>query len=197
MTAMRIQLVAALAATALMSGLVMRASTAAFSGTTDTSGNWSAGTVALSDDDGTGQVAFTNDTGMVPADSDQACVTVTYDGDVDAEVKMYGSTTFTSASDLGQYVDLTLEEVTIGTGSCASPASVDTTVYTGTLSVNAGAFTVAHTAWADGAATGWTTTAPATNGASKVYRLTVTLQDNNNAQGLDTTATFNWEAQNV
>lgn len=193
----KLTILATVVAMALTSVFVMRASTAAFTATTDTQGNWDAGTVALSDDDGTGTVQFTNASSMVPADTDQACVTTTYDGDVNAEIKLYGSTTFTTTSDVGQYLDLTIEEVTVGAGTCASPDSVDSTVYTGTLSVNTGAFAVDHTAWADGATTSWTSAAPATNGASKVFRITVTLQDDNNAQGQDTAATFTWEAQNV
>lgn len=177
----------------LVSALVVQASIAAFSGTTDSPGNWGSGTVALSDDDGTGEVQFSNDGTMVPADSDQACITVTYDGDTAASVKLYGSTTFTSATDLGQYLDLTVEEVTMGTDVCAD-ATPDAELYNGTLAVNSGAFTVAHTDWSNGVASNW---APSTNGETQVYRITVTLQDNNSAQGLDTTATFNWEAQNT
>lgn len=189
------QLVAALAALAAVSALVFQSSTAAFSGTTDSSGNWDAGSVTLTD---TATVAFTNDQNMVPGNSDQACIAVTYDGDVNAEVKMYGSTTFTSASDLGQYLDLVIEEVTIGTGTCASPQSIDATLFSAkTLAVNTGAFTVAHTNWSNGLATSWTSVAPAANAATKTFRITVTLQDNNSAQSLNTTATFNWEAQNV
>lgn len=176
----------------LVSALVVQASIAAFSDTTNTQGGeWTAGSVTLTDDDGTGHAAFTPETNMVPTDSDQACITVTYDGTVAAAINMYGSTSFNSGSDLGQYLDLTIDEVTVGGGTCASPDSVDNTVYDGTLSVNAGAFTVDHTSWGDGAAAAW---APSSND-SQVFRITVTLQDDDNAQGLDTTATFNWEAQ--
>lgn len=187
------QVLSASAAVLLVSALVVQASMAAFSGTTDTPGDWASGTVALSDDDGTGTVAFTNDQTMVPGDSDQACVTVTYDGDTATSVKLYGSTTFTSGSDLGQYLDLTIEEVTIGTGSCGTPDTV-TSIYSGTLSVNTGAFAVDHTDWSTGLASNW---APSASGETQVYRLTATLQDDNNAQSLDSTATFNWEAQNT
>lgn len=192
-SALKIQVVAALAALAMVSFAILQTSQAAFSDTTDSQGNWSAGTVALSDDDGTGQVAFTNDASMVPADSDQACITVQYDGNVASSVKLYGATTFTSTSDLGQYLDVTIDEVTIGAGTCATPDTA-VNIYTGTLSVNAGAFAVAHTDWSNGLASAF---APSTSGATQVYRITVTLQDNNAAQGQDTTSTFTWEAQNA
>lgn len=178
----------------LVSALVVQASIAAFSDTTQTQGGeWGAGTVALSDDDGTGQVQFSNDATMVPTDKDQACITVTYDGDTATSVKLYGSTT-TNTTDLGEYLDLTVEEVTVTTqGDCAG-ATQDAQIYTGTLSVNSGAFTVDHTQWSDGLASNW---APSANGETQVYRITVTLQDNDSAQGLDTTGTFTWEAQNT
>lgn len=191
-TAVKLQIGAALTALVVVAFGILQVSQAAFSGTTDSSGNWDAATVALSDDDG-GQVAFTNDNRMVPADSDRACITVTYDGDVASTVKLYGSTTFTSSSDLGQYLDLAIDEVTVGAGTCDAP-DASTPIYTGTVSVNAGAFAVAHNDWSDGLASNW---APSTSGASQVYRITVTLQDDNGAQGLDTTAVFNWEAQNT
>lgn len=175
---------------ALVSALVVQASIAAFSDTTDTPGNWDSATVVLSDDDGVDQVGFSNDSGMVPADSDQACITVTYDGDTGATVKLYGATTGTG---LGEYLDLTIEEVTIETLNDCAGATVDNSLYNGTLAVNGGAFTVDHTDWSNGLASNW---APTSSGETQVYRITVTLQDDNGAQGLDTAATFNWEAQN-
>lgn len=192
-TAVRLQVGAAFAATVVVSFMVLQVSQAAFSGTTDSSGSWDAAAVALSDDDGTGQVAFTNGSSMVPADSDRACIAVTYDGDVASTVKLYGSATFLGSSDLGQYLDLAIDEVVIGAGSCDAP-ELSTNIYAGTVSTNVGAFAVAHNDWSDGLASNW---APSTTGSTQVYRITVTLQDNNGAQGLDTTTVFNWEAQNI
>lgn len=181
---------------AAVSLLVLEGSNAAFSASTDTPGTWTAAQVSLSDDDGTGQAVFSSPATMVPGESDQACVSVSYGGDVNAEVRVYGATSTTTSADLGQYLGLTVEEVTIGTGTCAT-ATVDATVYNGTLAVNAGSFAIAHTGWADAAPTSWTAASPATPNATKVFRITLTLQDNNAAQALTTTATFTWEAQNV
>lgn len=189
-SALKMQVGAAFAALAVVSFAILQVSQAAFSDTTDASGNWSAGQVALSDDDWAG--ATFSSTNMVPADTEQECITVTYDGNVASSVKLYGSTTFTSASDLGQYVDLTIDEVDVGAGTCATP-DTSTNLFNGTLSVNAGSFTVAHTDWSNGLASAF---APATSGETQTYRVTVTLQDTNDAQGLDTTSTFTWEAQN-
>lgn len=191
----KLQIGAALAALLLVSLLVMRVSSAAFTATTDTTGNWSSGSVALSDDDGA-TASFSNASGMVPGDSDQACIIVTYDGDVaTAGVKMYGSTSFGSATDLGDHLTLTIEDVTIGALEDCATATINATLFSGNdLSVSTGAFTVAHTSFADGLGTGWT---PTTNGEAKTYRITLELQDNDGAQGLDTNATFTWETQNA
>lgn len=192
-TSMKLQFGAALAALLLVSFMIMRVSSAAFTSTTDTAGNWSAGSVNLTDDDGSGSLQFTNDTGMVPGNSDQACIKVTYDGDVaTAGVKMYGSTTFTSASDLGDHLTLTIEDVDATLG-CAT-AVVNSTLFSAKdLSVSGTSFTVSHTGWGDGLATGWSPAA----GETKTYRITVTLQDADAAQGLNTAATFTWETQNA
>ena len=75
-------------------------------------------------------------------------------------------------------------------GDCTGFSSVQT-VYTGTLA----GFVAAHSSFANGAGS-WAPTggAPADN---MTYQFVVTLQDNNLAQGLTTTATFTWEAQNT
>lgn len=190
-TAILVQMGAALLGLVTMSLVVVQSSTAAFSGTTATPGTWTAAEVSLSDDDGTAQATFSSPATMVPGDGDQACVTVEYTGDVDAEVRLYGATS--ASTGLGQYLDLTIDEVT---GACASPDTV-VPVYSGTVAVNAGAFVAAHPDWNGGAATSWDGTTPATPGATKVFRIAVTLQDVNDAQALTTTTTFTWEAQNV
>ena len=173
--------------------MVMRVSSAAFTATTDTTGNWSAGTVTLSDDDGGVSAAFSNSSTMVPGDTDQACIAVTYDGDVaTAGVRMYGSTTSTGG-DLGEFLHVTIDEVTIGSGDCATPDTVNTLFTTAPLSVAAGSFTSTHTTWSDGLTTGWS---PSSN-ETRTFRITLALQDDDGAQGLDTTATFTWEAQSA
>lgn len=195
MIATLVQVGGAAVGLAAISMAVLNSSTAAFSGTTVTQGTWTAAEVSLSDDDGTGQAVFASPTTMIPGDSDQACITVDYTGDVNAEVRLYGATT--APAGLEQYLDLIIEEVTIGTGSCAAPATVDGTIYPTTGTATAGAFVTTHTGWADAAATSWTDLSPAAPSATKVFRITVTLQDNNAAQATTTTTTFTWEAQNV
>ncbi|MCP3988592.1 MAG: hypothetical protein GY724_05945 [Actinomycetia bacterium] len=158
-------------------------SEAAFTATTANSANsWAAGTVVLTDDD-SGSVMF-NISGMAPNDSNAVCLAVTYSGSVlPADVLMYGSTTGT----LDDYLDTTIE---IGTGgsfaSCAgfTPSS---TLYNNTLTN----FATTHSSYA----TGLATFTAASNPTTQVIRITVSLQDNDSAQGLSSTADFTFEVQ--
>lgn len=180
-TRLAMALLGVVAATAL----IANGSRAAFSDTTDNpANNWAAGTVVLTDDD---TAAMFNASDLAPGDSVVNCIAVTYQGSlVPANVRLYG----TATGSLGAYLDLTVD---IGTGGgfgdCTGFAeSSSTTLFTGTLSE----FATAHTNFGDGLA-GWS---PAATPESRTYRFTVSVQDNNKAQGLDATATFTWEAQN-
>ena len=76
--------------------------------------------------------------------------------------------------------------------SPAEPSPSQATLYSGTVN----GFATANTDYASGlsaypgAATKWVTS------DTLVYRVTVSLQNNNAAQGLSSTADFTWEAQN-
>ena len=177
-------------------GMVWQSSYAAFSGTTSNAGNsWTAGTVKLTDSqNGT---ALLNATGLKPGSTGTACIKLTYGGNLAAATKVYvatGDLTTTTPSNLAPYLTLKIDE---GTGSdplCsdfASPANIfnPTNATTGTL----GTFASADTNFANGAGA-W---APAANGATRTYRFTWTVQDNNLAQGLNATVKFTWEAQNT
>ena len=179
--------VGVLAATVLLTtALILTASFAAFSGTTDNSGNtWTAGTVVLTDDDSGSAMFIVSD--MAPLATVTECIVVTYSGSlVPATVNLYG----VAAGGLDAYLDLTIEEGSGGEfGDCSfgggfSPTS---TIFSGTLT----SFAATHTNFTNGAGA-WL---PAANPESRTYRFTVTLQDNNLAQGLNATATFTWEAQ--
>jgi hypothetical protein len=179
--------------------VIWESSRAAFSGTTVNSGNhWSAGTVALTDNDSNG--ALFNATGLAPGGAaSSACITVTYGGSLNAAVKLYvkaGDSTFTSASSLAPYINLTIEEgdgdVPFGTDCSAFTGG--STIYNGTLGGAVTGFTVAKTSFATGVGA-WTPAGG--SGATKSYKFTYSLQDDNNAQGLDCTVKFTWEAQNT
>lgn len=172
------------------------ATSSAFSSTTaNPSNSFAAGTVFLSDNDaGSSLLSLSS---AAPGTSASGCIKVTYGGSLPASVRLYASTT----GSLAQYLNLT---VTRGTDpapsfpSCSgfSPDSSDYTgagpgvVYSGTLSN----FTASYTSFASGLADPQTWNA---NDAHS-YRFTVTLPSSAPAaaQGLASSATFTWEAQN-
>lgn len=165
----------------------------AFSGTTTNAANaFAAGTVVLGDNDS--DAAMYNLTNQKPAAAVTTCIKVTYTGSLDAAVKLYTPDTIGT---LGQYVDLT---VTPGTGnitgtSCTGFTADGSDLYAGTLA----AFATSHSSYTNGLTDnpGTTATKWVANDAV-VYRFTLTLQDNNSAQGLTTgTHAFKWEARNL
>jgi hypothetical protein len=157
-------------------------SRAAFSDTTsNASNNWAAGDVVINDD---GTSAMFGISAMAPGDSVVKCIVVTYEGSLlDADVSLYG----TSGGSLDAYLDLTIER---GTGGSFSDCSgfTGSSVFSSTLAN----FSSTRTNFGSGI-TGWS---PSSTPVSQTYRFTLTLQDNNLAQGLSTTGTFTWEAQN-
>jgi hypothetical protein len=157
----------------------------AFSSTTTNAGSgFAAGTVHLRDNDG-GAVMF-NVSGMRPTDvARTSCITVTYDGSLDANVKLYATV---SSTGVEPYVNLIVETgtTTSGYGDCTgfSPLS---TLYTGTLA----SYPTSYAAGLAEPGNPWTT------GESHAYRFTVSLQNNAAAQGQTATVTFTWEARNT
>jgi hypothetical protein len=183
--------------TALVVGMWSLADTgaqtwAALSGSTANTGNsFSAGTVALTDNDGGSTPMFTF-TNQRPGVVDNSCIRVNYAGSLSATVKLYASV----AGSLAPYVNITVTR-----GTDASPAfdsctsfAADTinynglgngVLYSGPLS----SFPTSYsTALADPAAS-WTSSTTAS------YRFSVQIADDNAAQGLSTTAMFSWEAR--
>lgn len=179
---------AVLAALVIATLLAFQTSMAAFNATTTNGPNsFAAGTVTLSDDDAN-SVMF-NMSGMKPTSTATKCINVTYAGSLTADVKLYGSVAGTG---LATYLDTTIE---IGTGATGGSTldctgfATPSTLHNGTLA----AFASANTNYGNGLG-GFS---GATNPTTKSYRITVTLQNNNTAQGLNATATFTWEAQNT
>ena len=189
-------------ATAVVLGLTSAAggwaTYSAFSSTTSSSNNsFAAGTVRVGDNSlGAFMYQVADQKPGDPAVT--RCIKVTYTGTLDAAVKLYVS----PVAAVGQYVDMT---ITPGTGSPAFPGCTGFTpdaggaIYTGTLK----GFADTHGAYATGfvdnpgaTATDWSTN------ESVVYQISLSLQDNNNANGgaaaLSTGAhTFTWEARNL
>jgi hypothetical protein len=187
---------AALAVGFLISAAVIwQSSRAAFFGTTWNGGNqWSAGTVSLTDNDSNG--ALFNASGLKPTDTGSACIKVTYGGSLDANVKLYVKAGDLTGTGLGPYVNLKIEEGdgNVPFGNACTNFTNASTLYDGTIAAAVTGFTVAHTDFGSGvgsfAPTGGSS-------ATKAYRFTWTLQDDNAAQGLNCTVKFTWEAQNT
>jgi hypothetical protein len=168
----------------VVSAMTVTSARGAFNDTTsNATNNWAAGNVQIVDDD-SGSAMFTA-TNMAPNDVVITCIVVTYQGSlVPADVSFYG----TSGGSLDVYLDLTIEEGTGASYGDCSGFSPTSTVFNNTLAN----FAATHTNFGNGI-TGWS---PAVNPESLTYRFTLTLQDTNLAQGLSTTGTFTWEAQN-
>lgn len=177
----------ALLSLTFVSLLVVRTSRSAFMDTTENLPNqWTSGSVVLVDDDLASAMFSANN--MVPG-SLTNCIEVTYQGSLNANVVLYGA--LTAGDGLDAFLGLTVERGTGGSfGDCTGFSLVET-VYTGTLS----GFMTDHTGFGDGAGT-WAPTGGAPDD-NMTYRFTVTLPDDNAAQGKTSTATFTWEAQNI
>jgi len=175
-------------AVGLVTAFTLGTSMAAFSDTTDNTGNtFSAGTVVLTDND-SGTAMFSA-SGLKPGDSNVGCIEVTYSGSIDANVRLYGAV---SAGDgLEAYLDLTIER---GDGTCVSFGS-STAVWTNGTDGDLGVFMGSETDFASGS-DNWAVTGGAPDDVVP-YRFTVGQQDDNAAQGLTATVSFTFEAQNT
>ena len=166
----------------------------AFSSTTQSAGNtFAAGTVQIGANALGSFMYQVSD--AEPGTTVTKCTKVTYTGSLDADVKLYAS----SVGAVGQYINLT---VTPGTGSPTFPACTGFTadgaaIYTGTLKGFADTYSTYDTGLADypGSATKWATD------DAVVYQFTLTMQDDNGANGGTTALTtgahsFTWQAKN-
>ncbi|KQS18009.1 MULTISPECIES: hypothetical protein [unclassified Frigoribacterium] len=172
--------------------LVSAASYSAFSATTtNPTSNWTAGTVALTDDDA--NAALFTATNLKPGSTASNCIKVTSTGSLPSNVVLYGAGG-TPGTALGSALNLTIEQGTGGGfGSCTgfTADATNGTAYTGTLA----AFGSGRTSFATGVGS-WTTTGAASE--SKVYRITYSLPTGaaNTLQSATASIGFTWEAQN-
>ena len=192
-----------LLASALVCGLAVLIAGAAtwssFAATTaNPSNSFSAGTVAISDNDGGTTLPIPT---LSPGGSASGCIKVTYTGSLAAAVRLYASTT----GSLAQYLNVTITRGTQTTPTFPSCTgfTADATNYTGagsgvmysgTLSGLASTYTNFASGLVDapGSPQTWN------SGSAHIYMLTVSLPAGapSAAQGLSSTATFTWEAQN-
>lgn len=164
----------------------------AFSSSTENPGNQiSTGNVVLSDNDAGS--ALYSVTGAKAGDTVDRCITVTYSGDLAAGVKLYLPD---AVGALAQYVDLTITPGTDATpsfGDCTGFVADGAPLFSGTLQ----GFRAAHDGWANGLADNPGSGSAWSQGNAVTYRVQLTLQDDNNAQGKVTgTHRLVWEARN-
>jgi|FLYL01.1.fsa_nt_gi hypothetical protein len=173
----------------LSSVTVLTATRAAFSSDTSNEGNAiSTGNVELVDDDA-GSALF-NITGMIPGQSETACIEVTYQGSVpDPGLVVLYSGGFADSGTLAQTLQLAVEQGTGGEfGDCTGFSGSQ--IFSGTLAD----FDVTHTGYGNGVGT-WN---PSSTPESRTYRFTITLPStaDNSAQGQSITdLVFTWEVQ--
>jgi hypothetical protein len=167
--------------------VVLQASYATFSSTTQNGPTTlSAGTVIITDDDA-GSAVFSA-TGTKPGSTSMSCINVSYAGTLAANVRLYATS---PTGTLRPYVNFVIAEGTGATGgaslSCSNFAPTST-LFSGTMS----SFASANTNFGNGLST-W---AP-TGSATRSYRITWSIQDDNNAAGLSGGVTLAWESQNT
>jgi hypothetical protein len=185
---------AAIPAALLVSGIVVgQASYSAFNSTTSNpTNNWSAGTVALSDDDS--NTAMFTATGLKPGSTGTKCIAVTSSGSLASNVNLYGTSPATTNA-LSTYIHLTVTQGTGGTsGSCTgfTPLATGSALYTGTLAN----FATTATNYATGLGT-WTPTGTAPETRTYEFTYTVDAATPNTSQGGTAAIGFTWEDQNV
>lgn len=203
---LKIQLLAGVLALALVSVMVVRTSSAVFSGTTDTAASWDAGTVTLTDDDGaihaSANLTLTN---LKPGDSGFDCIEVTYGGSLVgadlAGVKLYASSvtntdgaagdTNVASGKLSDDLDVTIQTLDATNWALTDCTNflLGTSIFATAPVDNLGtSYATGHGSWA-----------PAATNETFYYKVAWTLGTDtaNDAQGDGTDVTFTWEAQSA
>lgn len=171
------------AALAVSGLLVAQSSYSAFSARTDNPGNsWASGSVALTDDDN--GVAMFDVTNLKPGDSGSKCLTVTSNGSLPSDVRLYAEAG-EATKNLDQHLSLKITQA----ASC--DAATKDTIFDGTLNE----FHTSKTNFSTGAGS-WATAGG--EGEKRAYTVAYTLSDDtpNSAQGGTAKVNFVWEAQN-
>jgi hypothetical protein len=178
-------------------GVAGPATFSAFSSTTASTGNlFTAGTVNLTDNDG-GSTSLLSLANAKPGDSDTGCIRVAYDGTLPATVRLYANV----SGSLTQYLSLTVTRGTDSSPSFDSCAgfladSMDYigagngVVYSGTLAAFPATYAAGLVDPTAGSPETWS------NPEAYSYRFSITLQNDDAAQGLNGSASFTWEARN-
>jgi hypothetical protein len=197
MTRLRRGLVAALVV-GVLATVAGTATWSAFSNSSTNSGNrFESGTVTITDNDNSGTlVSLANAT---PGTTATGCIKVSYDGSLDASVKLLG----TVSGSLAQYLTVKVTRGTDGGSSFPGCGSFtpDTRDYVGQgagvlYNGNLSSFPTSYAAGitdpdnSSGATETWS------SGEAHAYKLEVTLQNDTAAEGQSANTSFTWEARN-
>ena len=186
----------------LASFSILATSRAVFTATTTNAGNnFAAGSVAISDDD-TGSVLF-NIGNFAPGETFENCIAVTYDGTLDADVRLYGANLATTTLlNLAPEINLAIDEGTLSgfTATELGGNEGDCTGFVFGSTLTAGgetldSFATSHTNFGNGLST-WAPLGSSSD--TRTYRFTVELDPavGDAYQGMDAQIDFVWEAQN-
>jgi hypothetical protein len=196
----------------LAGSLVWQSTAAAFTATTDNTGNtWQAGSVTLTDSDA-GSALFDSaaNGALRPGSNRSRCIRVDYTGDLTADIRLSVTTPTAGAVTLDNYLMMSVErgrDVAAGTvvnPDCSTGFTSNTTptflyntasATTGTAdqTKTLGALKTAAPDYANGLRAGTSVA----GGTSLTFRIGYWVLDDNAAQSKRSTATFTWEARNV
>jgi hypothetical protein len=139
-----------------------------------------------------------NATGLKPGSTGSSCIKVTYNGTLAAGVRMYVKTgdLTTTGTAIAPYLTLAVDEGTGSNANCsdfALGANAYNATGSGDTTKTLTDFATTKTNYGSGVGA----FAPSGSGQTKTYRVTYWVQDNNSAQGANSTVKFTWEAQNT
>jgi hypothetical protein len=176
----------------LIALLVVTSSRAAFVAQNENTTNQvSSAAIALSDNDST-TAMFDNVPNMVPGQTYERCIDVTYTGTVDpTAVMLYATGTPTGT--LAPYLNLTIQigaDTAAPFRDCTGFSSAGTLYTGGTLAD----FASSRTNFTNGVST-WDPTGPPSSPDTRTFRFVLIVQDNTAAAAKNTTFGFSWETR--
>jgi len=185
---------------------------AAFTASTDNPGNsWQTGSVVLADGDSEAALfSTTADGALKPGSTRSRCIRIDYTGSLPADIRMYLGTPSGGASTLDQYLVMSVErgtDVTTTTNVAADCSTGFTPATPLTFPYNTHeaddpladtSRTLAHLkATHRDPGSGLLVSQSTGTGTSLTLRITYVLEEDNDAQGKQSSATFTWEARNT
>lgn len=166
--------------------LLVQGSSAAFTASTDSQGNVvESGTVVLTND-GAGTAMF-NVGNLNGGQTVTRCINVAYDGSLTSDIKLHGVTSGELAGGLATTVEVGSGAAGGASFGCTGFVAGGAALFSGSLAD----FGTSHGSYA----TGIGGFANATEGASKSYKITMTVSNAAQYQGKGAGVDFTWEAQ--